>query len=29
MELAKRFCADGGKIGYVAEASVFHIHDKT
>ena len=29
MELAKRLCADGGKIGYVAEASVFHIHDET
>ena len=28
MELAKRLCADGGKIGYVAEASVFHIHDE-
>ena len=29
MELAKRLCADGGKIGYVAGASVFHIHDET
>jgi glycosyltransferase involved in cell wall biosynthesis len=29
MELAKRLCADGGKIGYVAVASVFHIHDET
>lgn len=28
MELAKRLCADGGKIGYVADASVFHIHDE-
>ena len=29
MELGKRLCADGGKIGYVAESSVFHIHDET
>jgi glycosyltransferase involved in cell wall biosynthesis len=29
MEFAKRLCADGGKIGYVAEASVFHIHNET
>jgi len=29
MELAKRLCAKGGKIGYVAGASVFHIHDET
>lgn len=29
MELARRLCADGGKIGYVAGASVFHIHDET
>ena len=29
MELAKRIYKDGNKIGYVAEASVFHIHDET
>ena len=29
MELAKRLCAAGKSIGYVAEASVFHIHDET
>tara|TARA_B100001057_G_C22861315_1_gene954599 strand:+ start:2878 stop:3861 length:984 start_codon:yes stop_codon:yes gene_type:complete len=28
MELAKRICKGGGKIGYVSEASVFHIHDE-
>lgn len=28
MDLAKRICLDGGKIGYVAEASVFHIHNE-
>ena len=29
MELAKRLCAKGKYIGYVAGASVFHIHDET
>ena len=29
MDLAKRWCAEGKKVGYVAEASVFHIHDET
>ena len=29
MDLAKRLCAKGHKIGYVAEASVFHIHDES
>lgn len=29
MELAKRLCSEGKDIGYVAEASVFHIHDET
>ena len=29
MDLAKRLCAKGYKIGYVAEASVFHIHDES
>jgi glycosyltransferase involved in cell wall biosynthesis len=29
MELAKRICSNGGNIGYVSEASVFHIHDET
>ena len=29
MELAKRLCGDGGKIGYVSKASTFHIHDET
>jgi glycosyltransferase involved in cell wall biosynthesis len=26
MELAKRLCAAGGKVGYVADASVYHYH---
>lgn len=29
MELAKRLVAKGMKIGYVAEAGVFHLHDET
>jgi rhamnosyltransferase len=29
MELAKRLCAAGGRIGYVAEASVYHYHQET
>jgi len=29
LDLAKRFHEDGGKIGYVSEAAVFHIHDET
>ena len=29
MELAKRLLRSGRKIGYVAESSVFHIHDET
>jgi len=29
MELAKRYCESGGKIAYVAEASVFHIHNES
>ena len=29
MELAKRLYDDGGKIGYVSDAAVFHIHDET
>ena len=29
MELAKRLNDDGGKIGYVSDAAVFHIHDET
>lgn len=29
MDLAKKLVNDGRKIGYVAEASVFHIHDET
>lgn len=29
MELAKRLVADGGSLAYVAEASVFHIHNET
>ena len=28
MELSKRLCEQGGKIAYVAEACVFHIHDE-
>lgn len=28
MELAKRFCEQGGKVAYVAEACVYHIHDE-
>lgn len=29
MELAKRLTQDGGRVGYVAEAPVFHLHDET
>lgn len=29
MELAKRLCAAGGRVGYVAEASVYHYHQET
>ncbi len=29
MELAKRYVESGGSVAYVAEASVFHIHDET
>ena len=29
MDLAKRLQVSGGKVGYCAEASVFHIHDET
>jgi rhamnosyltransferase len=29
MELAKRLCAAGGKIGYVADAAVYHYHAET
>lgn len=29
MDLARRLCADGGKVGYVAEACVFHHHAET
>ena len=29
MELAKRFCDKGGKVAYVAEACVYHIHDES
>jgi hypothetical protein len=29
MELAKRFCDQKGKIAYVAEANVYHIHNET
>jgi L-ascorbate metabolism protein UlaG (beta-lactamase superfamily)/glycosyltransferase involved in cell wall biosynthesis len=29
MELAQRLVRKGGKIGYVAEASVFHLHNET
>lgn len=28
MELAKRYCGKGGKVAYVAEASVYHIHNE-
>lgn len=28
MELSKRYCSQGGQIGYVAEACVYHIHDE-
>jgi len=28
MELAKRYCESGGKVAYVADASVYHIHDE-
>ena len=28
MELSKRLCEQGGKVAYVAEACVFHIHDE-
>lgn len=26
MDLAQRLCAEGGRVGYVAEAAVFHLH---
>lgn len=29
MELAKRYCDQNGKIAYVAEASVYHIHNES
>jgi glycosyltransferase involved in cell wall biosynthesis len=29
MELGKRFCGEGGRIGYVSSACVYHIHDET
>ena len=29
MELAKRYTARGGKLGYVASAAVYHIHDES
>jgi glycosyltransferase involved in cell wall biosynthesis len=29
MELAKRYCDQKGKVAYVAEASVYHIHNET
>jgi glycosyltransferase involved in cell wall biosynthesis len=29
MELAKRYYEDGGSIAYIADASVFHIHNET
>ncbi len=29
MEMAKRIFADNGRIGYVCEAAVFHLHDET
>lgn len=29
MELAKRYSEDGGKIAYIAEAAIYHIHDET
>ena len=29
MELAKRYTEDGGKISYIAEAAIYHIHDET
>ena len=29
MELAKRLVRGGGRIGYIAQASVYHIHDET
>ena len=29
MELAKRYTATGGKLGYVASAAVYHIHDES
>lgn len=29
MELAKRLCAGGGKVGYVAEAAVYHYHQES
>jgi glycosyltransferase involved in cell wall biosynthesis len=28
MELAKRYCEEGGKIAYVADATVYHIHNE-
>lgn len=29
MELAKRMIGDGGKLGYVSDAAVYHIHDES
>ena len=29
MELAKRYCEQGGKIAYLADAEVYHIHDES
>jgi rhamnosyltransferase len=29
MELAKRYCEQGGKVAYVAEAAVYHIHNES
>lgn len=29
MELAKRLIDDGGKIGYISDAAVYHIHDES
>lgn len=29
MELAKRLCASGGRVGYVAEACVYHYHSES
>lgn len=29
MDLGKRFCGEGGRIGYISSACVYHIHDET